>query len=295
MTGGHRDRLLLWLDDRTRRSPAYVDVARFVREFRLDEDPALLALELDQEGLARIVRSLGSTTEVRLTDSGRVAARRLKDLRKDRAARLRHTADALIRWLYDFDGDRTPIDPTRFLTTAGHSFAGTDTTRADLHEALAHLAEHRLLDRLPTEPPTVRLTPQGARCALAGGNVQEHLDRPRPGTTYNTFMPNAKGVVIGEQHHFTQHNTEGVDPTLFARLAGYVGQVSGTLDLPDTDRADLERVARDLQEEAASETPDPGRLRRLTARMKEMLVQAGTTAAATVGVQMAEQALSALG
>ncbi|MFI5681585.1 hypothetical protein [Streptomyces cellulosae] len=74
-------------------------------------------------------------------------------------------------------------------------------------------------------------------------------------------MPNAKGVIIGEQQHFTQNNTDGVDPTLFAQLAGYFGQVSATLGMSDADRAELERVAQDLHTEATAENPEPGRLR----------------------------------
>jgi hypothetical protein len=29
--------------------------------------------------------------------------------------------------------------------------------------------------------------------------VQDHINQPRPGTTYNDYLPNAKGVIIGEQ------------------------------------------------------------------------------------------------
>ncbi|MFE2968058.1 hypothetical protein ACFXKC_31130 [Streptomyces sp. NPDC059340] len=59
-------------------------------------------------------------------------------------------------------------------------------------------------------------------------------------------MPNAKGVIIGEQQHFTQNNTDGVDPTLFAT------------------------------------------------QLKDKLLGPGTTIAATMGAQMADQALAAL-
>ncbi|MGA4996398.1 hypothetical protein [Streptomyces arboris] len=65
----------------------------------------------------------------------------------------------------------------------------------------------------------------------------------RPGTTYTTYMPNAKGVIIGEQQHFAQNNADGVDLTQFAQLAGYIGQVSTTLGMPDKDRVELERIA----------------------------------------------------
>ncbi|MFI9781102.1 hypothetical protein ACIHCV_41865 [Streptomyces sp. NPDC051956] len=156
------------------------------------------------------------------------------------------------------------------------------------------MAEHNLVERIDTDPATVAITPQGVSCALAGGSVQDHINQPRPGTTYNNYMPNAKGVIIGEQQHFTQNNTDGVDPTLFAQLAGYIGQVSTTLGMSDADRAELERVAQDLHTEATSENPEPGRLRQFATQLKDKLLEAGTTIAATMGAQMADQALAAL-
>ena len=124
--------------------------------------------------------------------------------------------------------------------------------------------------------------------------MQDHTNTARTGTTYNNFLPNAKGVIIGEQQHFTQNNTDGVDPTLFVQLAGYVGQISPTLGMLEPERVERERVAQDLHDEATSENPEPGRLRQFTTQLKDKLLEAGTTMAATMGVQMAEQALGAL-
>ncbi|MFE5885979.1 hypothetical protein [Streptomyces hydrogenans] len=293
---GYLARLLLWLDDREKQNPSrYTDVTAFPEELGLeDEDPAILALQLDQHGLVEILRAMGATTHVRLTDAGRVAVRELQGLQKDRAARIRHTIDALLRWLFDTTSDQAPVNPALFLATPGSYFAGTEVSGTDLHQALAHLEQHKLIERIDTEPPTVAITPQGVSCALTGGSVQDHVNQPRPGTTYNNFMPNAKGVIIGEQQHFTQNNTDGVDPTLFVQLAGYVGQVSPILGLSDDDRVELERVAQDLHTEATSGSPEPGRLRQFATQLKDHLLAATTTMAATQGIQMAEQALAAL-
>jgi hypothetical protein len=210
----------------------------------------------------------------------------LKDLQKHRAARIRHTIDALLRWLFDTASDQTPVNPALFLAIPGSYFAGTEISGTDLHQALAYLAEHNLIEHIDTDPATVAITPQGTRCALAGGNVQGHVNQPRPGTTYNTYVPNAKGLIIGEQQNFTQNNTDGVDPTLFVQLAGYVGQVSPILGLSV-------RVAQDLHDEATSGNPEPGRLRQFATQLKEKLLAAATTMAAR-RVQMAEQALAAV-
>ncbi|MBF6048000.1 hypothetical protein GO001_22740 [Streptomyces sp. NRRL B-1677] len=289
-------RLLMWLGEQARQNPShYIDVTRFVEEQQLhDEDASVLAFELEQRDLVTVARGLGGTPDVHLTDAGRAAIHRLKKLRQDRAARLRYTMDAFHRWLFDTAGDQKPINPVLFLATPPAYFAGSDITGTELHEALAHLSQHELIEYVETDPITVAITPQGVSCALAGGSVQDHVNQPRPGTTYNNYMPNAKGLIIGEQQHFTQNNTDGVDPTLFAQLAGYIGQVSSTLGMSDTDRVELERVAQDLHDEATSASPEPGRLRQLATQIKDRLLEAGATIAATQGIQLAEQALDAL-
>ncbi|MET8412919.1 hypothetical protein ABZV34_33425 [Streptomyces sp. NPDC005195] len=293
---GYLARLLLWLDEREKLNPGgYTDVATFPEELGLeDEDPAILALQLDQHDLVQLLRGMGSRTHVRLTDAGRVAMCELKDLQKDRAARIRHTMDALLRWLFDITSDQTPVNPALFLATPGSYFAGTEISGTDLRQALAYLADHSLIEHVDADPTTVAITTQGTSCALAGGNVQDYVNQPRPGSTYNTYLPNAKGVIIGEQQNFTQNNTDGVDPTLFVQLAGYVGQVSPILGLSDEDRVELEHVAQNLHTEATSGNPEPGRLRQFATQLKDKLLAGATTMAATQGIQMAEQALAAL-
>ncbi|MFE7793753.1 hypothetical protein [Streptomyces sp. NPDC057460] len=64
--------------------------------------------------------------------------------------------------------------------------------------------------------------------------------------------------------------------------------------MPDPDRVELECVAQEFHDEATSPNPEPGRMRQFTTRVKNMLVEAGATAAAQVGIQMAEQALGTL-
>ncbi|WP_327072085.1 hypothetical protein OG196_42865 [Kitasatospora purpeofusca] len=291
-------RLLLWLDDRARENPShFISTARFIEELQLhDEDPDALAFELEQRDLATLARHPYALIppDVRLTDAGRATIHHLKKRRLDRAARLRYTMDAFHRWLFDTTDNQNPIDPTLFLTTSTAYFAGTEITEIELREALTHLIQHKLIEGLGTDPATITITSQGIRCALAGGSVQDHVNQASTGPTYNNYLPNAKGVIIGEQQNFTQNNSDGVDPTLFAQLAGYVGQVSATLGVSDTDRAELEQIAQDLHAEASSPSPEPGRLRQAATQLKDKLLEAGTTIAATMGVQLADQALAAL-
>ncbi|WFB83746.1 MULTISPECIES: hypothetical protein [Streptomyces] len=289
--------LLMWLDAYAQQHPGeYADVARFVEEHESTEDASVLAFQLEQRGLADLTRTWSDAApHVHLTDEGRVTVHTLKRLQTDRAARLRHTMDAFLRWLYDIAGDQAPTDPSLFLSTPGSFFAGVEIAQADLQQALVHLAENDLIEPAGADPVTVAITTQGVSCALSGGSVQDHTNQQRPGTTYNNFLPNAQGVIIGEQENVTQNNTAGIDPSAFVQLAGYVGQISNTLGMPETDRVELERVAQELHDEATSPNPEPGRMQQFTSRVKTMLVEAGATAAAQVGIQMAEQALGTLG
>ncbi|WP_411573414.1 hypothetical protein [Streptomyces fradiae] len=149
-------RLLMWLDEQAQQNPShYTDVTWFVEQQQLpDEDPAVLAFELEQRDLVRVARTMGGTPDVHLTDAGRAAIHRLKKLRLDRAARLRYTMDAFHRWLFDTAGDQKPINPVLFLDTPAAYFA--EITGSELHEALAHLAEHQLIEHIDTEPPHPR-------------------------------------------------------------------------------------------------------------------------------------------
>ncbi|WP_331751542.1 hypothetical protein OG215_40255 (plasmid) [Streptomyces globisporus] len=234
---GLLSRLLLWLDVRVQQNPHYISVGQFLEEAQLpDEDPSVLAFELEQRDFVKVLRNWGGPPEVHLTDAGRAAIHRMKKLRLDRAARLRYTMDTFHRWLFDTSADQKPVTPELFLTTYAAYFAGSEITETELDEALAHLTQYELVEYLDTEPVTVAITAQGASCALTLGSVQDHINQPRTGTTYNNYLPNAKGVIIGEQQHFTQNNTDGIDPTLFVQLAGYVGQMSSTLNLSEPDR-----------------------------------------------------------
>ncbi|MFD5518824.1 hypothetical protein [Streptomyces sp. NPDC127066] len=154
-------RLLLWLDEQAQQNPShFVDVTQFVEEQQLhDEDPSVLAFELEQRDLVTSGRGLDNTPDVHLTDAGRAAIHRLKRRRGDRAARLRYTMDAFHRWLFDTAGDQKPINPVLFLATPAAYFAGSEITGTELHEAIAHLAQHQLIEHIDTEPHTVAITP----------------------------------------------------------------------------------------------------------------------------------------
>ncbi|MFD3976334.1 serine/threonine-protein kinase [Streptomyces cyaneofuscatus] len=204
---GYLPRLLMWLDVHAQQHPAaYVDVARFVEEHHTedDEDPSVLALQLEQRGLVDIARDFAGTLNAHLTDEGRVAVHRLKNLQKDRAARVRYTSDAFLGWLFDSAGDQAPVDPAQFLATPGSFFAGAHTSAADLHQALAYLAEHSLIERIGTDPARVTVTSEGASCVLAGDGVRDRIRSLRTGTIDTDALPRSEGTIVGQRQGAAQ-------------------------------------------------------------------------------------------
>jgi hypothetical protein len=138
------------------------------------------------------------------------------------------------------------------------------------------------------------ITPKGQDCVEHfDGDTSAYMQR-KGGTTYNTYLPNAQGVIVGSQQHATQNNTSGAVPLAFIQLAGYVGQISEALSMPDSDRAELKRVAAALHAEAASGSPRPHRLRALADQVKDRLLTPGSTMAGQIGVQMVDQAIDSL-
>ncbi|WP_327595256.1 hypothetical protein [Streptomyces chartreusis] len=259
--------LLMWLDAHAQQRPAeYVDVTRFVEEFRLeDEDPTVLALQLEQRGLVDIARNLAGTPDVHVTDEGVVAVRHLKNLQRDRAARLRHTMDAFLRWLYDTASDQTPINPALFLATPGSYFAGAEISGTELHQALSYLAEHNLIEAIDTDPATVAITPQGVSCALAGGSVQDHINQQSPGDNITFHIGENTGNIAANSRDFTMNattNKDGIDPAAVVMLARALRQAAPVLDLPEDDAIEFTQLATRIETEAANGSPDPGRLQR---------------------------------
>jgi hypothetical protein len=69
-------RLLMWLDEQAQQNPShYIDLTRFVEEQQLpDEDPAVLAFELEQRDLVVLTRSVVDTADGRVSVECGVAA-----------------------------------------------------------------------------------------------------------------------------------------------------------------------------------------------------------------------------
>ncbi|MEV6537264.1 hypothetical protein AB0M86_48400 [Streptomyces sp. NPDC051639] len=259
--------LLMWLDAQRQQRPAeYVDVAQFVEERQLEgEEPAILALQLEQRGLVSIARTLAGATEVYLSDEGTLAVERLRKLQGDRAARLRHAMNAFLRWLFDTAGDQTPTNPALFLATPGSSFAGIEITGTELHQALSYLAEHDLIHHIDTDPPTVAITPQGVSCALAGGSVQDHINHQGPSDNGPVFhIATNNGNIATNSTGFTQTSVSqaAFDPAQILAAVKLVQQLAPALTPDAEEQQELLTQARELEAAATAPTPDRGLVRR---------------------------------
>jgi hypothetical protein len=101
------------------------------------EDVAVLAAELERDGLIDPMGTFGAPDAYRITSDGRVELRRLSQLRSAPAARHRYATDGFLRWLYATAHDQRPTDPAAFLGTTEWYFAGSALSETELDYALA--------------------------------------------------------------------------------------------------------------------------------------------------------------
>lgn len=255
------------------------------------EDVAVLAAELERDGLIDSMGAFGGPDSHRITSDGRVELRRLSQLRSAPAARHRYATDGFLRWLYATAHDQRPTDPAAFLGTTESYFAGSALSETELDYALARLTNPGLVVDAGTQPKTVAITLDGIDCVLSGATVSDYLNRTRPGDYYSITGTN---VVAGSQGKVEQHNhNNAFDPTAMREFAALVQQLAPTYGLEPAQQAELIHDAELLGEEADSETAQPGRLRTAYDTVMGRLTQIGAASAAlTTTIQQGQQAYS---
>ena len=112
--------------------------------------------------------------------------------------------------------------------------------------------------------------------------------------TNNVSISDARGnIAIGSQD-VTQNHTSGIDARELMNFAGLVRQIAPTLGLGQEQQADLEGRAKQLHE-AASTSPEPGRLRSLCRAVLDGLALAAPSVASQMATELGDKALKALG
>ncbi|MYT14081.1 hypothetical protein YWIDRAFT_03455 [Streptomyces sp. SceaMP-e96] len=294
-------RLLIWLDDlATLRSGRSAEVSTFVDAEGLPPAEAKsMALQLEQQGLARIQSDLGGKDSiVSLTDMGALEARRLRALRSDSVARFVHACDALLHWMFQTGRGRNQVEVMAFVEAPGSYFAGESLTIDEILGALEHLAQRELVRRVTTEPTTAasvraEVTESGTDCVLSGGSVSDYLSRRQSlGDTYN--FTNSSGIVAGSRG-VVQNNSFSFDASALAEFAGLVRQFAPALDASEEQQEALIKDVEVLEEVTAADQPEPGRVRAAYLRVQEALAGlTATSAGLTLLVQKGQEAYSAV-
>lgn len=234
---------------------------------------------------------------VSLAPAGVAELQAIRAKRSNRLERNTYARNVILQWLYDHEEERVHSLAEMINDPQVH-FYGDALTSDEMGRAFSYLREQSMVRgrRAFGGDVTPRITARGIECVESGKTVADFTNPQHSGgNVYHTYLPNAQGIIVGEQQNFTQNNNAGIDPSTFIRLAGYLGQVSATLGLEDSDRIELERAAQELHAAATSTSPEPGRLQALTSRIVDGLTNAAGTIAGQIALQMGQDALGSLG
>ncbi|MFG2548245.1 hypothetical protein ACGFOM_38115 [Streptomyces sp. NPDC048594] len=262
--------------------------------------------EADLRSLVHSLRDGGFLTDlvtdqgcwVSLAPAGAAELQAIRAKRSNRLERNTYARNVILQWLYDHEEERVQ-SLAKVIDDPQVHFYGDALTSEEMGRAFAYLREQSMVRGGRTfggDVLTPRITARGIECVESGKTVADFTNPLHSGgNIYHTYLPNAQGVIVGEQQNFTQNNTAGVDPSTFIRLAGYLGQVSATLGLEDSERIELEQAAQELHAAATSTSPEAGQLQALTSRIVDGLTNAAGTVAGQIALQMGQDALGSLG
>ncbi|MFC8661334.1 hypothetical protein [Streptomyces sp. NPDC057199] len=293
--------LTLWMFEQSDGDTTLViDPTEFTQQQEISEGRLRGVLEYaSRQGTVKILGVLGSgrRAQVRLTVTGVLRAEDLVRVRGDSRVRFDYTVNALVTAAMDPPVRYPPgaepgphwIDLASFYIYPSSSRSvphsrpyGTRISREEVVRAAEYLGERGLavLHRQPhgfsQEPYALELTGLGIECGSTDDvNVREFM-ASQPGFSIGTVNNYGGANQIGTDN--TQHNTIGSTPAELAAFARQVLASAHTIDLPEDQREQLIQDAQSLADEAGTGQPDPSRLRRLAARVRESLLQNGTDA-----------------
>ncbi|WGD42005.1 hypothetical protein [Streptomyces cathayae] len=257
---------------------------------------------LQSAGLLELASGMG---DFKITHYGLNFVSELRAKRRNGPARTAKLRLALIHWLYErhLDEDQ-PGSTEQFLSSnrsqfAGQRFSEHETAKAARYLKSAGLIEGTQVDQIDhlIRPS---LTPDGVNCAESEKSVSEFLNSSTPegGTTFNVRIDRSQNVAVGTQSDFTQNNTSGIDPAILAQLMHFATaarQGVPSYGLDEGQQVEVEQLAGELEAEATGDTPDRGRLRRLTDSLIVALAPAAGSALGGIVTSLGEQAAAAIG
>ncbi|MFG3104545.1 hypothetical protein ACGFZL_29070 [Streptomyces sp. NPDC048182] len=251
-----------------------------------------------------LIKLASIADDYKITAFGLNFVSELRAKRRNGPARMNALRLALIHWLYDHYLEDTHPESTEDFHTSGHDLhMGRPFEDRELLQAISYVLTARLVDgvQLDQSRHLFRpfLTPKGVDCAESEKTVSDFLNPPpSTGPTFNVRIDGSQNVVVGTQSgDFTQNSTSGIDPEVLARITHFANvarQGISSYGLEEDQQVEVEQIAQDLEAEATGETPDRGRLRRLTDRLVEAIAPAAGSALGGMVMALGEQASSAI-
>ncbi|MFB7619868.1 hypothetical protein [Kitasatospora sp. NPDC056181] len=198
-----------------------------------------------------------------------VEARRRRQ--EDPAGRAAAARSGLLTWLW-----RRKHDGTRMPTLAGileapqSLFEGIRLTGTEIDRAAGYLTAKGLIKGTARAigmagPLRAEITAEGEDCVENyDADLAAYERRNNGGATTNFHIGTNTGNIAANSREVTQTATtnQGINPSELVLLARSLRQAAPVLGLPESDVEEFADIATRIENEASTDTPDPGRLRR---------------------------------
>ncbi|MFF7459608.1 hypothetical protein [Kitasatospora sp. NPDC008115] len=265
--------LIEWVYDHTRERPiGSVSLIPFADEHHLDRQQAFQLLLYCEE--AGVLSSRGSTyggPSANLTPAGTSWVEERRRRREDPAARVAAARTGLLTWMWHrkHDGTRMPV-VAHVLEAPQSLFEGIRLTASDINRAAGHLqAKGMIKGTTPgwggDGPLRAEITAEGEDCVENyDADLAAYERRNNGGGTTNFHIGTNTGNIAANSREVTQTATtnQGINPSDLVLLARSLRQAAPVLGLPEGDAEEFADIATRIENEASTDNPDPGRIRR---------------------------------
>jgi hypothetical protein len=300
-------RLLDWLASQPESDRLYYEAATFTQANDLpDSAGRLLVQHLADRGWVNPAIAINGHAEAFMTADGFQHINTIRAMRRVPRDRARALRQQMLGWLYHREDDgQTTSSWDGFLTDKNVHMHGEPFVERELEREARALVDKGLIvstrsvDQWGPGLSWPALTDAGRDCVMeTGGDVAEYFDRQRRGNPPNIPNINVSGnsgpVAIGS-HHVTQTVNTGVDVEPILQFAAAARQILPVSQLPAEQQAEIDRQAQDLADEAKSQNPDKGRMRRFVEAIMDGLTKAATPATAAIATAYGNDVVRALG
>lgn len=283
-------------------------VARLEGQGRVDPDGQWAAeahLTLMEDASDPMEQDVESP-RARITPAGIEVVRHDRASRRDAVPSDTPLTKRMLRWLYrETVSTRRPANLVNFLPSDYAIRNGAlGFTLREAQDAARYLHEKGLVTDPGSQPvcglgqQLVELTPGGRECHNGyDANASQYLERgngDRQDHGHRVEIHGSTAVVNIGSGSAGQHINAGVPVAEALRFADFVSQVAAVLHPVEGSPADFTALADDVRE-AARDSPDKRRLRRVIDALMHALKTAAPEAVAYTAIDLGEKAIHALG